>query len=119
VHSGGVDPSVVEVEQRAHRDGKVQRLVGPAGGARSVEIGLGDRRRVVVHPIHESKQRLVLVVERRRFEVGQDAFNERGVPKQFRRNCGVGLQSKGTLVSLGGVSCDQLTQPWTERRRPA
>jgi hypothetical protein len=60
----------------------------------------------------------MLVVERRRFEVGQDAFNERGVPKQFRRNCGVGLQSKGTLVSLGSVSGDELTQSWTERRRP-
>jgi hypothetical protein len=73
----------------------------------------------VVHRIHESKERFVLVVERRRFEIGQDAFNERGVPKQFRRNCGVGLQSKRTLVSLGGVSRDELTQPWTERRRPA
>ena len=119
MHAGSVDPPVVEIEQRAHRDGKVQRFVGPAGGASSVEIGLGDRRRVVVHRIHESKQRLVLVVERRRFEVGQDAFNERGVSKQFRRNCGVGLQSKRTLVSLGGVRCDELTQPWTERRRPA
>ena len=43
----------------------------------------------------------MLVVERRRFEVGQDAFNERRVSKEFRRNCGVGLQSKRTLVSLG------------------
>jgi hypothetical protein len=118
VHAGGVDPSVVEVEERAHRNGKVQRLVGPAGGARSVEIGLGDRRRVVVHRIHEAKERLVLVVERRRFEIGQDAFNERGVLKQFRRNCGVGFQSKRTLVSLGRVSRNQFTQPRTERRRP-
>jgi hypothetical protein len=61
----------------------------------------------------------VLVIERRRFDVGQDAFNERGVSKQFRRNCGVGLQSKRTLVPLGGVRGDELTQPWTERRRPA
>jgi hypothetical protein len=73
----------------------------------------------VVHRIDEAKERLVLVVERRRFEIGQDAFNERGVPEQFRRNCGVGLQSKGTLVALGRVRRNQLTQPWTERRRPA
>jgi hypothetical protein len=53
----------------------------------------------VVHHIYESKERFVPVVERRRFEIGQDAFNERGVPKQFRRNCGVGPQSKGTQVS--------------------
>jgi len=119
VHAGGVDPSVVEVEQRAHRDGKVQCLVGPAGGASPVEIGLGNRGRVVVDRVDEAKERFVLVVERRRFEIGQDAFNERGISKQFRRNCGVGLQSKGTLVPLGGVGRDQLTQPWAERRRPA
>ena len=35
--------------------------------------------------------------------------------QQFRRNCGVGLQSKRTIVAVRGVRGDQLADPGAER----
>ena len=64
VDPGGVDPAVVEVEERAHRDREVQRLVGPPQRPEAIEIRGRDLRRLVVDPIDEPEERLVLVVER-------------------------------------------------------
>jgi hypothetical protein len=64
VHARRVNPAIVEIEQRADRDGEVERVIRPAGGAGDVEIAFGDRRRLVIHLVDESEQRLVLFVER-------------------------------------------------------
>jgi hypothetical protein len=41
----------------------------------------------------------VPVVERRRVGVVEDEADEGFVAKQLRRNCGVGVDSKGALIS--------------------
>lgn len=84
-----VNPPVVEVEQRADCYREIKRFVGPTGGAHGLEICLRDRGRRVVHLVDEAKQRLVLFVEPGRLEIRQHRFDEPGVAKQLRRNCGV------------------------------
>lgn len=117
--AGRINPPVVEVEQRAHRDREIQRFVRPTGGADDIEISIGDRRRRMVHFVDESKQRLVPFVEARRLDVGQDRFDEGRVTEQLRRNCGVGFQSKGAVVALRRVCRNQFTESRTQRRGPA
>jgi hypothetical protein len=84
-----VNPPIVEVEQRAHRDDEVQDFVGPARCPNSIEITLRDRRRAGVHLVHESKERLVRLIERRGFQVGQDPLDEDRIAEEFRCNCSV------------------------------
>jgi hypothetical protein len=73
----------------------------------------------VIHLVDESKQRLVLLVEKGRFVVGEDGIDERRVAQKFRRNCGVRLQSKGTMIALRRIGGNQLAQTGAERRRTA
>jgi len=119
MHAGGVDPPVVEIEERADGDREIERLVRPSRGPRGVHIRRGDVRRVVVHFVDEPEQRLVLIVEARRFEIREDRIDQGGIAKKFRRNCGVGLQSKRAVVALRGVRRDELAQSRAERRRAA
>ena len=100
---GGVDPPVVEVEQGAHGDREIELFVRPCPPrAPTWNIGVADRRRRVVDLLDETKQRLVPFVEDRttRDRPVTDSTRCR-VAEQFRRNCGVGFQSKRTIVALG------------------
>jgi hypothetical protein len=119
VYTRRIDPPIVEIEQGADRDGKIKRFVRPARGARDVQIGVRDLRRLVIHLVDESKQRLVLFVESRRLQIGQDRVDQHGVTQEFRRNCGVGFQSKRAVIALRCIRRDELAYPGTERRRPA
>lgn len=60
---------------------------------------------------HESKQRFLLLFETRVFQIVKYSGNEFLAPKQFRRNCGVILRSKWTVVSDRSEGRDQL--PYT------
>ena len=64
VDAGGIDPAVVEIEERADGDREIQLLVRPAGGSHRIEIRGRDVRRVVIHRVDEAEERLVPVVER-------------------------------------------------------
>ena len=46
-------------------------------------------RRLVIDLVHQPEEGLVTIVERRRFHVAHDAFDERVITEQLRRNCGV------------------------------
>ena len=119
VHTRGIDPPIEKIEQGADRDGEIQRVVRPARGARDVQVGGCDPRRLAIHLVDESKQRLVRFVETRRLQVGQDRVDQRGIAEQLRRNCGVGLQSKRAVIALRRKRSDELAEPWTERCRSA
>ena len=119
VHTGRVDPAIVEIEERADGNREVERLVGPARGASGIEIAFGNLRRLVIHLVDESKQRLVLFVEDRRFVVGQDGIDEGRIVQKFRRNCGVSLQSKGAMIAPRRVGGNQFAQAGAERRGAA
>jgi hypothetical protein len=56
-------------------------------------------------------------VEGGRFHVREHAADQRFISKKFRRNCGVRLQSKRTMVSLRCIRGNKLSQTGTERRR--
>jgi hypothetical protein len=73
----------------------------------------------VIHLVDESKQRFVPIVERRGLDTFEDTADERFVAKQFRRDRGVGLDSKRTIVPLRGIRGDELPYAWRERRRAA
>lgn len=100
VHTRGIDPAIVEIEQRADGDREVEGLVCPPRGANNLEIDVCDPRRIVIDLVDEPKQRLVLLVERRRFVIGEDRIDKSGVSQKLRRNCGVGFQSKRTVIAL-------------------
>jgi hypothetical protein len=116
MHTRRIDPPVVEVEEGANRDSKVEFLVCPLGGARLFEIIGTNTRRVAVDLVEQPEESLVTVVERRRLNVTKDGVDEFSVTKQYRRNCGVRLDSKRTTIALRGVRGDQLTKTWAERR---
>jgi hypothetical protein len=61
----------------------------------------------------------VLFVERRSFEIAQHAPNQLLISQQFRRNCGVGLQSKRTIVAVRSAGRDEFPNAGAERRRSA
>jgi hypothetical protein len=64
MNAGGVDPAVVEVEEGTDRQRVVRLLVAPATRAEALEVGRREARRVVIDPVDETEERLVLVVER-------------------------------------------------------
>src|ERR1017187_5403881 len=55
VHSAGIDPAIVEIEQRAHRNGKVNRFVGPSRGVCRLHVFRRNTRRIVVYLIHKTE----------------------------------------------------------------
>ena len=109
VNAGGVDPPIIEVEERANRNSVIDRGVRPASFVQRGDIRRPDVNRIAIYLIDEAQQRFFGFGQPRRFEVFDDPQNQGFVPKQFRRNCGVGFQSKRTIVSRGSVSCDEFT----------
>ena len=100
VHSAGVDPAVVEIEQGTRCDGEVDGFIVPANGVERLYVFRRDSRRIVVDFVHETKQGFVFFIEARGFEVSEHTPYKFFAAQQFRRNCGVGFQSKRTIVSV-------------------
>jgi hypothetical protein len=115
VNARRVNPTIVKVEERADSDCAIDRLVRPSGATQGFEIGRTNSGRIVIDLGDESEQRLVSLVEPRRFEVRENSANERFIAQQFRRNCGVRLDSKGTIVAVRGIRRDQLPHTRAER----
>lgn len=63
MNAGRVDPAIVEIEQRADRNGIVQLFIGPSRRADRVDIAIRYARRVVVHAIDEAEQRFLGIGE--------------------------------------------------------
>jgi hypothetical protein len=119
VHPAGVDPTIVEIEERTHRDGEVDRFVIPTCGPKRLQIFGRDIRGVVIHLADETEQRLVFLIDRRVLQIAEDAPDEILATQKFRRNCGVGLYSKRTVVPVRRVSGDQLANARADRSGPA
>lgn len=119
MHAGRINPPVVEVEERTYGDCEIESLVRPSRSAHVIQIRRHDSRRIVIDLVEKAEERFVPIVERRSLEVGQHALDQRFVAEKFRRNCGVGVDSKRAVIALGGVCRNQLAQTGTERRRTA
>jgi len=118
-HARGVDPVVVELEERADGNRVVESFVRPPGFENPIDILLTDRRRVVDHFSNEGVERPVLVREWGRVDVGQNTLNEIPISEQLRRDRGVGADSEEALVEFGGQRRDELPLARWERRGAA
>ena len=100
VDAARIDPAIIEIEQRAHRDGEVDCVVIPTGFVERFHILGGDPLRVVIHLVHEAEQRFVFGVEPGALQVPQRSPNQFFATEQFRRDRSVGLNSKRALVGV-------------------
>jgi hypothetical protein len=116
VYAAGIDPAVVEIEQRTGCDREVNRFVGPSNRVKRLHVFSRDPRRVVVHLPDETEQRLVFFVQPGGFQIAEYAPNQFFASQQFRRNCGVRLQSKRAIVAVRRVCGDQFANTGTDRR---
>ncbi len=98
-HSGGIDPAVVKIEQAADVDGIVDGFIGPAGVVHPGNVRGPDGDRVAVYFLDKPEQGLFRVRDGRSGVVGDDRIDLGAVFQQFRRNCGVALDSKRTLIA--------------------
>ena len=81
--AAGVDPSVVKIEERANRDRKVQRVIGPARGAdRDRHAGDLDPIRTRQREGSRELDKPLIVVATQTIEVGVDIdFDGLGVTR--------------------------------------
>ena len=98
VHAAGVDPSVVKVKQCACGDSEIDRFVIPTRIVQQCHILRPDAGRVIIHLVNKSEQGLVFFIQRGSFEIAKRTPDQFLASQQFRRNCGVRLQSKRTIV---------------------
>jgi len=106
MNPAGIDPSVIEIEQGANCDGEVNGFVVPSGFIQGRHVFRRDSVGVMVYLVDKAKQPLVFLVKGGRFGVVQHFLHQVLAPQQFRRNCGVRLQSKRTAIAIRGVGCD-------------
>ncbi len=97
--AGGVDPTVVEVEESTNGDGEIDRLIAPAVLVQQENIFGIDRRRMVVDLLHKAEKSLLLFRKRAILQILQDTRYQFFASQQFRRNCGVILRSKQAVVA--------------------
>ncbi len=117
VHTGGVDPAVIEIEERTNRNGVIDGRIRPAGFVQRGDIRRSDVYRIAIHLIDEAQQDFLARRQRRRFEIFNNGCDQGFIPQQFRRNCGVGFHSKRAIIARGSVSRNELAQAGTERGR--
>ena len=59
MNATGVDPAIVKIEERADRDGVVNRLVSVADLVEGLDIGGLDGGRVAIHLLDEAHKRFL------------------------------------------------------------
>src|SRR5437773_6872189 len=114
-----VNPTIVEIEKTAHVDGVVNGFVRPAGLVKLVDIALANLPGVPIELLDKPEQRLFLFADGGGFVIRQHSFDLTAVAQQFRRTCGVALDSKRALIFLRREGGDQLAQTGAQGRRPA
>lgn len=81
VDSSGVDPAIIEVKERANRDGEVNGLVSPPHFAQGRHVFRGDARRVVIHFADKAQEGLVFFRKRRGFQIFERLANQLSTAK--------------------------------------
>lgn len=76
MHPAGVNPAIVEIEQRAHRDGVIDGFVGPAHVVKRLHVLDGNLRRMMVDFADEAKQGFVLFRKPGTLEILNDAADQ-------------------------------------------
>jgi hypothetical protein len=73
VHSGSVDPPVVEIEQGTDGDGVVDGFVVPSGSVERLHVVRRDAGRMQIHFRDETEEGLFVVGEGGCFEIAEYA----------------------------------------------
>lgn len=115
MHTCGIDPAVVEIEQGADGDGVVDLLVRPSGLIKRLHVFGGDVWRIVIHFVDEAQESLLGVCKRRGLHVVHHFFDEAFVGKQFRRDRGVRLRSKRAVIAARSVGGDEFAEAGGKR----
>jgi len=110
-HTRSVNPFIVKIEECAHGDGIVQRLLAPARSPYLLYVFLLKPTGLPVHFLDECKQRLLSIGDRSSSIILQHSGDQRAISQQGRRDRGVGADSEPTVVTLGGKSRNQLAKP--------
>jgi hypothetical protein len=118
MHSRAVNPSVVELKQRADRDGIVKCFVRPTRSLGLIDVVLRDRRGILTGPREQRKQRPPVFSNRSRCVIGQDRLDEVSIAKELGRNCGVRAGSEQAVISSRCESRDQFPQSRRQGTRP-
>jgi hypothetical protein len=77
VNPAGINPAVVEIEQRTDRDGVIDCFVREAGLVKGGNVGWLDIDGISIHLFHETKERLFRIGEAAGFKIFENAFDER------------------------------------------
>ena len=98
-YARGVNPAVVEIEQRADGDGVIDCLP-----------------RAMIHFGDKAKEGFILLGKCGAFQIVNRVGHQLFTAQQFRRNCGVILRSKQTPVPRRREGGDKFSQARAERR---
>jgi len=71
-----VDPPVIEIEQRADRDGEIDGLIAPIRCMEPFDVLRTNTRRIVIHLLDEPEQHLMFFIQRRVFQIAEDTPNK-------------------------------------------
>lgn len=72
VNACGVDPSIVEIEERANGDGEIDRFIRPARVVQWHHVFGANPRRFAIDLVDEAQQNLFRLAEPRRLEVAKN-----------------------------------------------
>ena len=79
-----IDPAIIEIKQRAHGDGIVNRLIAVARFVQNLNIRRPDVDGIAINLLNEPEQCLFLVAQQGRFYVFKDTFHQLMAAQQFR-----------------------------------
>jgi len=89
MNAAGIDPPVVEVEERAHCNREIDGVIVPAGGVHRLHVVRRNARRVMIHLMDKTEQSFVLFIQRGSLQVAQYALHQFFVTQKFGRDRGV------------------------------
>ena len=76
VDAAGINPTIVEIEERADGDGVIDGFVGKTGGVQSGDIGRANGDRIFIHLTDKAEQSFIGIAQFRSFEIGDHAVHQ-------------------------------------------
>lgn len=98
MNAAGVDPAVVEIEQRTDGDRIIDGVIAEPDSVQSGDIVRLHGYRVFVHLADEAQHCLFWFRQRGSLDISEDSIDELFAAQKFRRDRGVRLRSKRALV---------------------
>lgn len=115
VNTAGVDPTVIEIEQCTNSNRIIDRLVRISDRVQRFYVVRLNGNRFEIHLTHKTQQSLLSFRKRAAIKIGEYAIHELLAAEQFRRDRGVRLRSKRTLIEMRRVSGNEFAESRGER----